>query len=252
MKISAGIYFKAVRNKLQTTGCKSVIKAYRIPCLVSLIMHYSLLVAVALIASCTTARHEIRTEGVVVASWYGQEFHGRPTASGERFDMYARTCAHKGLPFGTTLKVTHIANGKAVTCVVNDRGPFVPGRDLDLSYGAAREIGLTGPGTARVSLEYLGRNAAYIREVKYSASGGSGPYTIQIGSFREGDNARHLKAGLDMKYKAVYITETTINNTTYYRVRLGKFHKKDAAYGFARTLAEEGYNTLITHYDERA
>lgn len=252
MKTSAGIYFKATGNKLQTTECKAVIKAYRIPCPVSLIMRCLLLVLVTLIVSCATARHEARPAGVVIASWYGQEFHGRPTASGERFDMYARTCAHKELPFGTTLKVTNISNSKTVTCVVNDRGPFVPGRDLDLSYGAAREIGLTGPGTARVNLEYLGRDTAYIREVKYSSTGGSGPYTIQLGSFREKDNARHLKAGLDMKYKAVYITETTINNTQYYRVRLGKFHKKDAAYGLARSLAEEGYNTLITHYDERA
>lgn len=252
MKTSAGIYFKPAGNRLQAASCKPVVKNSLISCLVSLVTHYSLLIAVALIASCSTARHEIRTEGVVVASWYGQEFHGRPTASGERFDMYASTCAHKKLPFGTTLKVTNISNGKTVTCIVNDRGPFVPGRDLDLSYGAAREIGLTGPGTARVSLEYLARNTAYIREVKYSASGGSGPYTIQIGSFREIDNARHLKAGLDMKYKTVYITETTVSKTTYYRVRLGKFQKKDAAYGFARTLAEEGYSTLILAYDERA
>ncbi|MFZ6016669.1 MAG: septal ring lytic transglycosylase RlpA family protein [Nitrospirota bacterium] len=71
-----------------------------------------------------------------MASWYVPDFHGRPTSSGELFNMYAFTCAHREHPFGTRLKVTSISNNKTVSCVINDRGPFVSGRDLDLSYAA--------------------------------------------------------------------------------------------------------------------
>jgi rare lipoprotein A len=185
---------------------------------------------------------------VVVASWYGPEFHGKPTASGERFDMHALTCAHRELPFGTVVKVTNVANGKSVRCVVNDRGPFVAGRDIDLSYAAAREIGLrsTGP----VTVEYLERDIRYVKEIGYAA-GAKGPFTVQVGAFREKDNARRLKESLDLKYKEVYISETTIDNTTLYRVRIGKFPDKKKAYRLAKTLAEEGYSPLVTHYDEQ-
>ena len=99
----------------------------------------------------------------VNASWYGPKFHGRPTASGERYDMYGMTCAHKTLKFGTKLRVTNPDNNKSVIVTVNDRGPFVRGRDLDLSYGAAREIGLTGKGVGRVKIEHVGRNMRYVK-----------------------------------------------------------------------------------------
>ena len=85
-----------------------------------------------------------------VASWYGPGFQGRRTASGERFNMHKFTCAHKSLPFGTELEVTHLSNGKSVAVRVNDRGPFVRGRVLDLSYAAAQKIGLVGSGHAPV------------------------------------------------------------------------------------------------------
>ncbi len=85
-----------------------------------------------------------------IASYYGAKFHGRKTANGETFDMYAFTAAHKTLPFGTILKVTNIKNGKQVTVRINDRGPFVRNRILDLSYAAAREIGMINSGTAEI------------------------------------------------------------------------------------------------------
>jgi cell division protein FtsN len=72
-----------------------------------------------------------------------------------------------------------------------------------------------------------------------------------VGSFKELDNALHLKTGLELKYKEVYITEAEIKKTTHYRVRIGKFPRKEDAFGLARTLAEEGYSPLVTHYDER-
>jgi rare lipoprotein A len=90
-----------------------------------------------------------------VASYYADDFHGRKTANGEVFDMYAITAAHKELPFNSRVMVTNLDNGKRVVVRINDRGPFVKGRIIDLSYGAARKIGMIGPGTARVRLEVI-------------------------------------------------------------------------------------------------
>lgn len=90
------------------------------------------------------------------ASWYGGKFHGRLTANGERYDMNELTAAHKTLPFGTKVKVTNSANGKSVVVRINDRGPFVAGRTIDLSRGAATAVGMLGSGVAKVKLDVLG------------------------------------------------------------------------------------------------
>jgi rare lipoprotein A len=92
---------------------------------------------------------------IVVASWYGPGFHGRRTASGQVFDQKRFTAAHKTLPFGTRLRVTNLRNGRSVLVTVNDRGPFVRNRQLDLSLGAARHLGIVQPGTAPVLIEKL-------------------------------------------------------------------------------------------------
>jgi rare lipoprotein A len=90
-----------------------------------------------------------------MASFYGGDFHGRKTANGEIYDMYTMTAAHRALPFNTRVLVTNLDNGKEVEVRINDRGPFIKGRIIDLSYGAARKIGMVGPGTARVRLEVM-------------------------------------------------------------------------------------------------
>ncbi|HEX9866998.1 MAG TPA: septal ring lytic transglycosylase RlpA family protein [Candidatus Tectomicrobia bacterium] len=90
-----------------------------------------------------------------VASWYGYPHHGRMTASGRRFNMYELTAAHRTLPIGTRVRVTNLVNGRAATVTVTDRGPFVKNRMLDLSYAAARDIDMIGPGTAPVQLEII-------------------------------------------------------------------------------------------------
>jgi len=203
-----------------------------------------------LLASCTAARYESYPSApYAVASWYGTDFHGRQTASGEIFDMYAYTCAHREYPFGTKLRVTNISNNKTVSCIVNDRGPFIAGRDLDLSYAAAKKIGLIGPGTCRVRIEYMGRDTTYIREVRDLSN--IGPFTIQVGSFRELSNAILLKRALELKYNKVYITEAYINGGRFYRVRIGKLLVKGDASRLAKILADEGYGVLIINYDER-
>lgn len=202
------------------------------------------------LTSCAPARYETFPErGYAIASWYGPDFHGMPTSSGEIFDMYARTCAHRGYPFGTKLKVINVSNNKEVNCLVNDRGPFIAGRDLDLSYAAAKEIGLIGQGIGKVRIEYMGRDTSYIRGVRYLSN--TGPFTIQVGSFKELSNATRLKTALELKYSRVYITEGEVDGNRFYRVRIGKFNMKDDVYQLAKILADEGYTVLITSYDEK-
>lgn len=97
--------------------------------------------------------HKYTEQGV--ASWYGQPFHGRKTASGERYDMHALTAAHPTLPFGVVVRVTNRDNGRTVKVRINDRGPFKKGRIIDLSKAAAKRLRMIGPGTAPVKLEVV-------------------------------------------------------------------------------------------------
>jgi rare lipoprotein A len=90
-----------------------------------------------------------------VASWYGREFHGRKTANGERYNMYDHTAAHRTLPFGTLVRVTNLRNGRKTKVRINDRGPWVRGREIDLSYQAARDIGILNSGVEKVFIEVL-------------------------------------------------------------------------------------------------
>ena len=100
-----------------------------------------------------------------VASWYGPNFQGMETASGKTFDMYDYTCAHKDYPFGLWLKVTNTSNNKTTFCLVNDRGPYVGGRDLDLSYAAAKEIKMIKQGTCEVMFKYVGMDTLSVRDI---------------------------------------------------------------------------------------
>ena len=104
-------------------------------------------------SSVNTTPVEYVNRGTMKASWYGPKFHGRMTANGEIYDQMALTAAHKSLKFGTLLKVTNTKNGRSVIVRINDRGPYIEGRDLDLSKGAAIELGLLKKGVARVKIE---------------------------------------------------------------------------------------------------
>ena len=207
----------------------------------------------AVLSSCAPAKYDIQQGKIakffVVASWYGPEFHGRPTASGETFDMHAMTCAHKEYPFGTRLRVTNTVNGKSVECIVNDRGPFVKGRDIDLSLAAARKIDLLGSGTAPVAIEIQGRDASYIKTVKVQSPDKRGPFAIQVGSFTENINAVRLSVALRPTYANAYIQETLVNGKTFYRVRIGNFDQLNTAMETAEKLGQEGYPALILKAD---
>ncbi|NTU43243.1 MAG: septal ring lytic transglycosylase RlpA family protein [Nitrospirales bacterium] len=183
-----------------------------------------------------------------VATWYGPGFHGKQTSSGEVFDMNAITCAHRDYPFGTKVKVTNKQNRKEVICTVNDRGPFVSGRDIDLSYGAAKEIGLLGMGVADVVMEPLGRDTSYVKEVIYRAARGA--LTIQVGAFREEEHALKLRRELELKYEKVYIMEIEKKGTRFFRVRIGRFRDQPEAFRTGKALADEGYEVLITEFEQ--
>lgn len=111
-----------------------------------------------------------------VASYYGKRFHGRKTASGTRFNMHALTAAHKRWRFGTLVKVTNKANGRSVVVKVNDRGPYIRGRSIDLSYGAARKLGMLGSGTARVRMERV--ESARLRDAVARSGSSLAPRTV--------------------------------------------------------------------------
>jgi rare lipoprotein A len=209
-----------------------------------------LIIVLLFLASCASSprtQYKPRSGGeYVTASWYGSDFHGRPTSSGERYDMYGMTAAHKTMKFGTKLLVTNPDTGRSAVVTVNDRGPFVRGRDLDLSYGAARKIGLEEKGVGRVKIEYLGRDTRYVKRMPFEPAAVSGIVTVQIGSFKEETNATRLKQGLDFNYRDVHVTTAYVNGQKYYRVRIGRFQDYDSAYALAEKLADEGYSTLIT------
>lgn len=114
------------------------------------------------------------------ASWYGPGFHGKRTASGEVYNMEAMTAAHRRLPFGTRIRVRNLDNGRAAEVRINDRGPFAHGRILDLSRAAARELGVLGPGVARVRLELV------------EVSPLQGCSLVQVGAFGDPSNAEAL------------------------------------------------------------
>ncbi|HHH85059.1 MAG TPA: septal ring lytic transglycosylase RlpA family protein [Firmicutes bacterium] len=117
-----------------------------------------------------------------IASWYGPGFHGRKTANGETYNMYEMTAAHKALPFNTRVKVIDLETGRSVIVRINDRGPFVAGRIIDLSYAAARALGMEKKGTAHVELQVIFGNDS-------RKPGQSGYYYIQVGIFSKKANA---------------------------------------------------------------
>ena len=166
-----------------------------------------------------------------VASWYGPGFHGRRTANGEVYDMDELTAAHKSLPFDSIVEVRNRDNGKRVRVRINDRGPFVGGRIIDLSRRAAKEIGMLGPGTAKVE----------IRVVTAPPEGGYGPFWVQAGAFQDKDKARTLYRRLRSDYSKVSME----SEAGWYRVRLGPYSKKKQAEKTRRNLRYEGISAVI-------
>jgi peptidoglycan lytic transglycosylase len=174
------------------------------------------------------------------ASWYGIPFHGRHASNGEIYDMHKLTAAHRTLPFDTVVRVTNLANGKSTIVRITDRGPFVENRIIDLSMAAAREIDSIGPGVVPVRVEILSRGDP-----------GSGFFTVQVGAFRDRNNAERLRERLGPSYEPIFIQRYDSPEGLYYRVRVGKVPGEDAARQFGEQLrSREGFTPFVVRLDE--
>lgn len=167
-----------------------------------------------------------------IASWYGHPYHGRPTANGEIYNMYGISAAHRTLPFGTRVVVHDMDNGEQVEVRINDRGPFVEGRIIDLSYGAARVIGLDRAGIAHVQLEILGYGP------QASPVPLPGIFAVQVGAFRNEENAQRLKALIEPQFSPVIILSFDRGDGIFHRVRVGNAGSEAAAQDLARQLKD--------------
>jgi rare lipoprotein A len=182
------------------------------------------------------------------ASWYGKEFHGRPTSTGEIYNMYGKSAAHKLLPLDTVVKVTNLTNQKTIILPVNDRGPFVKGRVIDLSYGAARELEIIGPGVVDVKVEALAREVGNVKgrdgftpliEVQDFRRG---EFTIQVGAFENQQNALKLAERLKESLEDVRITVYEDGRgKIFHRVQVSKAETLDQADTMEKRLEAMGF-----------
>jgi rare lipoprotein A len=169
-----------------------------------------------------------------VASWYGKAFHGRPTASGETFDMSRATAAHKHAPLGTHAVVTNLDNGQAVRVRINDRGPVLRNRILDLSYGAARSLDMVETGIVRVKVEFL-PEPVDLPQI----------FTVQAGSFHDPNNAARAHKALGSFHPRVWVNTVRESVQTLYRVLVGPFSKREDAERVARQVEAQGYTPVV-------
>jgi len=169
-----------------------------------------------------------------VASWYGKDFHGKKTSNGETYNMYDMTAAHKTLPMNTMLKVTNLKNNQSLVVRVNDRGPFVGTRIIDLSYTAATRLGLVANGTGPVGIEVIGFAGVVSPAGSPKESVVESDYFVQIGAFRNKEGATRFaksNANVNNRYNAI-VKEGTFNDQPIYRVWLKGFDSEAEASDF--------------------
>jgi rare lipoprotein A len=205
-----------------------------------------------------------------VASWYGPGFHGKRTANGEVYDQYELTAAHQTLPLGTRVMVTSLSNGRAVEVRINDRGPFVGGRVIDLSYAAASVIGMIGPGTMPVRVEILEqpvqvasrRRAAPVRPrapeppaepvriASATATEPAGNFTVLVATLSDATKAEHLRSRIAIKFDDAHVRPIDVGRDRLYRVKIGPYPTRGVALARAELVNRFGYPAVIT--DESA
>jgi rare lipoprotein A len=226
-------------------------------------MRWGWVVAVgALAAGCAVERRAPPVTGGVqvgVASWYGPGFHGNRTANGEIYDQFDLTAAHPSLPLGTRAMVTNLSNGRSVEVRINDRGPFVGGRAIDLSYGAARVLRMVGPGTATVRIEVLGaapRLVAWRAPAPAPAPPSQPPpaapeppaarYAVEVASLGDPAKADHLRGVLATRFPDAHVSRLDTSTRSYYRVRVGPYPQRGTALARAELVNRLGYPAVIT------
>lgn len=208
-----------------------------------------------------------------VASWYGPGFHGRKTANGEIFDQHEMTAAHPSLPLGTRVLVTNLSNGRAVEVRINDRGPFVGRRVIDLSYAAASAIDMIGPGTARVRIGVLQSDTAGDTRLAAAspavapgltppAAPSVGPRTVpiaaavpselpraafvvQVATFSDPRSAEHLRRTIAQRFPDAYVDPLETADGRYHRVRIGPYPLRRVAIARAELINRLGWPAII-------
>lgn len=186
-----------------------------------------------------------------LASWYGPDFHGKRTANGERYDMEGMTAAHKILPMNTWVEVKNLQNGRSAVVRINDRGPFVDNRIIDLSKAAARNLGVLGPGTARVRVTALGYRepgtglagapARYRQPASYTV----GSFGVQVGAFTDVRNADRLAAKLRRDWPQVVVVRYDRGDAVFHRVRVGQVPNLTEAYELQAKLRARGFTDAM-------
>lgn len=173
-----------------------------------------------------------------IASWYGRDFHGLRTSNGEIYDMYGISAAHKTLPMGTLVRVTHLGTGRQIEVRINDRGPFAPGRIIDLSYGAARQFGMVEAGLAEVEIVAIGGTYQPPRRSVDAVT----TYAVQIASFSLADKAHQLANQMRTRFGDAQVAVATINSQPVHRVRVGQFRSMEQAERITSQMIAEGYS----------
>ena len=238
----------------------------------------ALLLCLAVLSGCVASRLRKTTAGargaycpdgeVGVASWYGKDFHGRKTSSGEVYNMYGLSAAHRTLPFGTVLRITECQRGKSVHVTINDRGPFVPDREIDLSFGAAKAIGMVADGIAEVGIQVVewpsrgtgstaltkkrptlaARDRSMVSSVPPlrdedaslhappQSSDGS-RFLVQVGAYQVKDNALRMRERVARHHAAVYMETHETNIGPFHRVRIGPYPSEAEAEAVANQIS---------------
>lgn len=195
-----------------------------------------------------------------IASWYGRDFHGKQTANGERYDMHALSAAHTTLPMPTLMRVTNLENGRSVVVRVNDRGPFVKNRLIDLSLAAARQLGYERQGTTRVRVQSLDLPISEVntasktivspalassRQKKPTITQSVSGIFIQLGAFSSQGNAKQLRDQLLSQYPSTRLHPRQSTSQSLFRVRIGPFNDMANIEQTIRSLQANGYNKAI-------
>lgn len=180
-----------------------------------------------------------------VASWYGKKFHGQRTANGETYDMYAMSAAHKTLPLPSFLRVRNLNNGKSVVVRVNDRGPFLENRIIDLSYAAAVKLGIIGTGTGIVEVEAITEDEPATQTANRAQApvieSATPRLYLQVGAFTGRDNAENLKRRLtDANFRPVLIHNNDYDAIPLYRVRIGPLDSIDESDRLTAHISAQG------------
>lgn len=182
-----------------------------------------------------------------IASWYGPKFHGRKTSNGETYNMHAMTAAHKTLPLPVYVHVKNLDNGRSAVVRVNDRGPFIEGRIIDLSYAAAKKLGVDGPGTARVEIIALAAGESVpsetVRAIPLDQQQAKDvPLFIQTGSFSSQANALNMVQNLlAVNEDSAQISRLQTDGGLFYRVRVGPMYDIEEANAIMRRLKNKGF-----------